>query len=30
MKTSPSKVLYIKLGRSGKWEHECIYKTQEL
>ena len=30
MKISPSKVLYIKLGRGGAWEHECIYETQKL
>ncbi len=30
MTISASKVLYIKLGRGGKWEHECIYKTQNL
>lgn len=30
MKINPSKVFYIKLGRGGSWEHECIYKTQTL
>lgn len=30
MKINPSQVLYIKLGRGGKWEHECIYNTQKL
>jgi len=29
-KISPSKVLYIKLGSKGKWEHECIHETQTL
>ena len=26
----PSKVLYIKLGSKGRWEHECIYETNKL
>lgn len=30
MKINPSKALYIKLGSSGQWEHECIHETQSL
>jgi hypothetical protein len=30
MKINPSKALYIKLGSSGEWEPECIYKNQTL
>ena len=30
MKVNPSEALYIKLGSSGQWEHECIYETQSL
>lgn len=26
----PARALYIKLGDEGKWEEECIYKTQTL
>ncbi len=28
--TVPSKALYIKLGRGGMWERECIEKEQTL
>jgi len=27
---NPSKVLYIKLGNKGAWEHECIYEKNNL
>lgn len=27
---NPSRVLYIKLGNKGMWEHECIYETNKL
>lgn len=27
---NPNKVLYIKLGNKGIWEHECIYEANNL
>ncbi len=29
-KISPKKILFIKLGESGKWEKECIEKNQTI
>lgn len=29
-KISPSEALYIKLGSSGEWEHQCVRETQTL
>lgn len=29
-KINPDEALYIKLGSSGEWEHECIYENQTL
>jgi hypothetical protein len=30
MITNPSQVIYVKLGKKGEWEKECIYSEQPL